>query len=77
VAAEATDAELLGIAAGAPLLRERRRAVSGTGQPLEYGDDRYRPDVVTFTVENARDTAPAVLQGWRSSAAGAAGGGRA
>ena len=74
VAAGATDAELLGIAAGAPLLRERRRAVSSSGQPLEYGDDRYRPDVVTFTVENARDAAPAVLQGWRSSAVVPAGG---
>jgi GntR family transcriptional regulator len=73
VAAEPTDAELLGIAAGAPLLRERRRAVSGTGRPLEYGDDRYRPDIVTFTVENARATGPSVLQGWRSSVAGATG----
>jgi GntR family transcriptional regulator len=78
VAADAVDADLLGIAVGAPLLRERRRAVDGTGRPLELGDDRYRPDVVTFTIENARDAGPAVLQGWRSPVADApAGDGKA
>ncbi|HKR68955.1 MAG TPA: GntR family transcriptional regulator [Streptosporangiaceae bacterium] len=50
------DSELLGVAVGAPLLRERRRATSADGQPLEYGDDRYRPDRVTFTIDNARPT---------------------
>jgi GntR family transcriptional regulator len=50
------DAELLGIPAGAPLLRERRRATSADGTPLEYGDDRYRPDRVTFTIDNSRPT---------------------
>ena len=50
------DSELLGVAVGAPLLRERRRATSGDGKPLEYGDDRYRPDRVTFTIDNARPT---------------------
>jgi GntR family transcriptional regulator len=38
------------------LLRERRRATSGDGTPLEYGDDRYRPDRVTFTIDNSRPT---------------------
>jgi GntR family transcriptional regulator len=50
------DAELLGIPVDAPLLRERRRATSADGTPLEYGDDRYRPDRVTFTIDNSRPT---------------------
>jgi len=54
VPASETDAELLGIPVGAPLLRERRRATSADGTPLEYGDDRYRPDRVTFTIDNSR-----------------------
>src|SRR5262249_2090812 len=51
------DSEFLGIPFGAPLLRERRRATSADGTPLEYGDDRYRPDRVTFTIDNSRPTA--------------------
>ena len=50
------DADFLGIPAGTPLLRERRRATSADGTPLEYGDDRYRPDRVTFTIDNSRPT---------------------
>ncbi|HYK31114.1 MAG TPA: GntR family transcriptional regulator [Streptosporangiaceae bacterium] len=50
------DSELLGVPVGAPLLRERRRATSADGTPLEYGDDRYRPDRVTFTIDNSRST---------------------
>jgi len=50
------DSEFLGIPFGAPLLRERRRATSADGTPLEYGDDRYRPDRVTFTIDNSRPT---------------------
>jgi GntR family transcriptional regulator len=54
VPASQLDAELLGVPVGAPLLRERRRATSADGTPLEYGDDRYRPDRVTFTIDNSR-----------------------
>jgi len=50
------DSELLGVPLVAPLLRERRRAISADGTPLEYGDDRYRPDRVTFTIDNSRST---------------------
>jgi GntR family transcriptional regulator len=60
VAADDTDADLLEVRIGAPLLRERRRAVSGDGVPLEFGDDRYRPDRVTFTIDNARPTSAGV-----------------
>lgn len=58
VGADETDADLLGLELGAPLLRERRRATSADGVPLEYGDDRYRPDRVTFTIDNSRPASP-------------------
>lgn len=54
VAADETDAELLGVGVGAPLLRERRCAQDSHGTPLESADDRYRPDRVTFTIDNER-----------------------
>lgn len=54
VAADDTDADLLDIRLGSPLLRERRRATDATGMPIEYGDDRYRPDRISFTIDNAR-----------------------
>ncbi|TQS42064.1 GntR family transcriptional regulator [Cryptosporangium phraense] len=60
VAADETDVSLLDVAPGAPLLRERRRACGPDGEPLEYSDDRYRPDLVTFTIENAQQSAPAL-----------------
>jgi GntR family transcriptional regulator len=50
------ESELLEVPVAAPLLRERRRAASADGTPLEYGDDRYRPDRVTFTIDNSRLT---------------------
>ncbi|MCZ4077035.1 GntR family transcriptional regulator [Rhodococcus sp. H36-A4] len=54
VAATDVDAAHLDIDPGAPLLRERRRAVDLSGTPLEYADDRYRPDRVAFTIDNTR-----------------------
>ncbi len=65
VAAEATDAELLGIAPGTPLLRERRSARGGDGVVLECADDRYRSDRVTFTFDNSRPTAAGQAQDLR------------
>ncbi len=58
IGADATDADLLDITEGAPLLRERRRALDGDGSPFEYSDDRYRPDLVTFTITNFRAARP-------------------
>lgn len=52
--ADETDSELLEIEVGVPLLRERRRATTADGVALEYADDRYRPDRVTFTIDNTR-----------------------
>lgn len=62
VAADARDAELLGVAEGSPLLRERRLATSSTGEPLEWSDDRYRPDVATVTITNTRRIRPAMVR---------------
>jgi GntR family transcriptional regulator len=62
VAADDTDSSLLGIPVGAPLLRERRRASSVTGQPVEYSDDRYRPDIVSFSIENSESASPALAR---------------
>lgn len=68
VAADETDARLLGVPLGSPLLRERRHATSAGGERLEYSDDRYRPDLVTFTVVNAHEAQPALNRTWRPHA---------
>lgn len=52
VAADTVDAELLGVAVGAPLLRERRVTFSSDGDPLEYAEDRYRPELANFMINN-------------------------
>lgn len=65
VAADDTDATLLGLDVGAPLLRERRRTTSTDGVALEYSDDRYRPDLVTFTIDNARPASAGISQDLR------------
>ena len=65
VAASAQDAELLCIPTGSPLLRERRRTTSRSGEPMEFSDDRYCPDVVTFTVENSSAGTLAPVQRWQ------------
>ncbi|RJQ79746.1 GntR family transcriptional regulator [Pseudonocardiaceae bacterium YIM PH 21723] len=67
VAADETDAELLGVPVGSPLLRERRRASSVAGEPIEYSDDRYRPDIVSFTIENSQQTNTSLMRRWAAS----------
>lgn len=62
VGADAVDARLLQVADGSPLLRERRRACARDGEPLEYADDRYRPDRVAFTIDNHRAARPSVVR---------------
>ncbi|WP_250008137.1 GntR family transcriptional regulator [Actinoplanes sp. M2I2] len=54
VAADPTDSRLLGVPVGAPLLRERRLTTDSTGAPIEWSDDRYRPDIATVTMTNTR-----------------------
>jgi GntR family transcriptional regulator len=52
VAADDVDADLLDVELGSPLLRERRLATTVDGVALEYSEDRYRSDRVTFTITN-------------------------
>lgn len=51
IAADELDARLLGVDLGSPILRVRRTSIDADGVPFEYSDDRYRSDVVRFTVE--------------------------
>ncbi|WP_217617205.1 GntR family transcriptional regulator [Cellulomonas sp. GbtcB1] len=61
VAADPTDAGLLEVPEGTPLLRERRHASDAAGVLFEYAEDRYLPDLAAFTIVNTRDgSAPAV-----------------
>ncbi|MET8584333.1 GntR family transcriptional regulator [Streptomyces collinus] len=53
VAAGALDAELLGVRRTSPLLRVRRVTTTREGRPVEWSDDRYRPDAVSFSVHNS------------------------
>lgn len=36
-----------------PLLRVRRVTTTREGRPVEWSDDRYRPDAVSFSVHNS------------------------
>ncbi|WP_106397605.1 GntR family transcriptional regulator [Actinocorallia populi] len=67
VAADATDSRLLDVPEGFPLLRESRIARGADGRPVEYSDDRYRPDRVGFTIENSQQAQPALLRSWQAS----------
>ncbi|MFF0549613.1 GntR family transcriptional regulator [Streptomyces sp. NPDC004311] len=67
VAAGARDAEHLGVRRTSPLLRVRRLTTTREGRPVEWSEDRYRPDAVSFSVRNsigsnplARRTGPAL-----------------
>ncbi|MEO3785149.1 GntR family transcriptional regulator [Actinocorallia sp. B10E7] len=62
IAAPAHDADLLEVEEGSPLLRERRTTKTSDGRPVEYADDRYRPDRATFTIANARTQRLAVVR---------------
>lgn len=72
VGADALDARLLGVVEGAPLLRERRLATDAVGEPLEWSDDRYRPDVATVTITNVRSGSPGEVPAGASGVAGTA-----
>lgn len=51
-----SDAELLGVRRASPLLRVRRVSYTPAGEPIEYGEDRYLPDTVTFVVTASRES---------------------
>lgn len=65
VAADESDSELLEVAAGDPLLREWREARGASGDPVEYSEDRYRPDMVSFTISNSQESQPALVRSWK------------
>jgi GntR family transcriptional regulator len=58
IAAGTADARLLGVPRRAALLRDRRVGLDAAGTPLEVSDDRYRPEAVTFGVDNATTASP-------------------
>ncbi|WP_114854138.1 GntR family transcriptional regulator [Brachybacterium sp. YJGR34] len=57
VAADAVDADLLGIEEGSPLMRLRRRAFTIEGHPIEWSDDRYLPSHARFASTTVRGAA--------------------
>jgi GntR family transcriptional regulator len=67
VQADEHDRDLLGVAVGAPLLREVRIAYDSGGEAFEYSDDRYRPDRVTFTIDNAPEGRPLFGRTWHTA----------
>jgi GntR family transcriptional regulator len=58
VPVSSADAELLGARRASPLLRVRRVSYAPAGEPIEYGEDRYLPDTVTFLVTASRESTP-------------------
>lgn len=56
VPVSSSDAELLGVRRASPLLRVRRTSYTPGGQAIEYGEDRYLPDTVTFLVTASRES---------------------
>ena len=54
VAADPLDARLLKVEQGSPILRLRRFSRDNDGRPFEASDDRYRSDIVRFTVATGR-----------------------
>ncbi|WP_411721112.1 GntR family transcriptional regulator [Mycetocola sp.] len=50
IAADPTDASLLGVDEGTPILRLHRITRDAAGRTFETSDDRYRSDIVRFTV---------------------------
>lgn len=55
VGADSVDATHLGVAQGSPLLRQQRSTRAADGELVEFHDDRYLPDIVSFTLDNNLD----------------------
>lgn len=55
VPVSSSDAGLLGVRRASPLLRVRRVSYTPAGEPIEYGEDRYLPDTVTFLIAASRE----------------------
>ncbi len=66
VAADQIDSCHLEVPEGAPLLRQQRTARTADGEVVEYHDDRYRPETISFSLENTLDVRTALLRNARS-----------
>jgi GntR family transcriptional regulator len=55
VVAAQHEAPLLGVEVGAPLMLITRTAYSGSGRPVEYACDLFRPDRVRMSVRSSLD----------------------
>lgn len=62
VPADELDSSLLDCAVGTALLRERRVTMTRAGRPLEYSEDRYLPELTSFTITNTVGTRAALAR---------------
>jgi GntR family transcriptional regulator len=62
VGADPIDSTHLGVAEGSPLLRQQRCTRSSDGEIVEFHDDRYLPEIVSFTLENTLDVRTALMR---------------
>lgn len=60
--ADAVDATHLDVAKGSPLLRQQRSTRAADGELIEFHDDRYLPDIVSFTLDNNLDVRSTVAR---------------
>jgi GntR family transcriptional regulator len=58
VAAGTTEATLLGVRRGGPLLRHRRVSTAPTNEPIESADDRYVGGAYAFSLHNSIQANP-------------------
>jgi len=58
VAAGTTEADLLGVRRGGPLLRHRRVSTTPANLPIESADDRYLGEAYAFSLHNSVQTNP-------------------
>jgi GntR family transcriptional regulator len=62
IGADAVDAAHLQVPEGSPLLRQRRTTRGADGEIIEFHDDRYLPELISFTLENTLDTRTALAR---------------
>jgi GntR family transcriptional regulator len=62
VGADSVDSLHLGVTEGSPLLRQQRTTRAADGEVVEFHDDRYLPEIVSFTLENNLDVRTALVR---------------
>ena len=65
VGADPVDALHLGVGEGSPLLRQQRTTRAADGEIVEFHDDRYLPEMISFTLENTLDVRTALVRNAR------------